>query len=78
MPTVLRSGPYRFFFYSSDRAEPPHVHVERDENTAKFWLEPVRLESSRGFRPAEVRRLQELVVRHREELLRRWDGFFNG
>ena len=43
MPTVLRRGPYRFFFYSSDRAEPPHVHVERDENLAKFWLDPVRL-----------------------------------
>jgi len=42
MPTVLRAGPYRFFFYSSDAAEPPHVHVERDENTAKFWLSPVR------------------------------------
>ena len=40
MPTVLRRGPYRFFFYSSDRAEPPHVHVERDENLAKFWLDP--------------------------------------
>ncbi len=36
MPTVLRSGPYSFHFYSNDAAEPPHVHVERDENTAKF------------------------------------------
>ena len=40
MPTVLRRGPYLFFFYSSDRAEPPHVHVQRDENLAKFWLDP--------------------------------------
>jgi Domain of unknown function (DUF4160) len=54
MPTVLRSGPYRLHFYSSDAEEPPHVHVERDENTAKFWLSPVRLESSGGFRPVEV------------------------
>ena len=28
MPTILRVGPYRFFFYASDRAEPMHVHVE--------------------------------------------------
>ena len=28
MPTVLRVGPYRFFFYASDRAEPMHVHIE--------------------------------------------------
>ena len=45
MPTVLRSGPYRFLFYSSDAEEPPRVHVERDENSAKFWLSPVRLQS---------------------------------
>lgn len=31
MPTVLRSGPYRFFFYAGDRDEPPHVHIERDD-----------------------------------------------
>lgn len=51
MPTVLREGPYRFFFYASDREEPPHVHVERDRQTAKFWLQPVRLERSGGLRP---------------------------
>ena len=28
MPTILRAGPYRFFFYANDRAEPVHVHVE--------------------------------------------------
>lgn len=49
MPTVLRVGPYRFFFFSGDRDEPPHIHVERDENHAKFWLDPVRLEESSGF-----------------------------
>lgn len=43
-PTVLQSGPYRFFFYSSDRGEPTHVHITRERKEAKFWLEPVRLE----------------------------------
>lgn len=57
MPTVLRRGPYRFFLYSGDRAEPPHVHVERDENLAKFWLDPVRLHESGGFRGAELYRV---------------------
>ncbi len=77
MPTVLRSGPYRFFFYSGDADEPPHVHVERDENTAKFWLSPVRLQNSGGFKPVEVRRIQRLVEQHREALLRSWDAYFN-
>ena len=77
MPTVLRVGPYRFLFYSSDAEEPRHVHVERDENSAKFWLNPVRLHSSGGFRPVEVRRIQRLVVEHRGALVRSWDAYFN-
>ena len=42
MPTVLRIGAYRFFFFASDKSEPSHIHVERDDNLAKFWLDPVR------------------------------------
>ncbi|MCO6455665.1 MAG: DUF4160 domain-containing protein [Pirellulaceae bacterium] len=38
MPTVLRVGPYRFFFYAGDGDEPAHVHVERDDSEAKVWL----------------------------------------
>lgn len=77
MPTVLRAGPYRFLFYSSDAEETPHVHVERDDNSAKFWLSPVRLQSSAGFKPIEVRRIQRLVEQHREALLRSWGAYFN-
>jgi hypothetical protein len=44
MPTVLQGGPYRFFFYAGDRDEPPHIHVERHRSSAKFWLNPVRLQ----------------------------------
>ena len=77
MPTVLRAGPYRFLFYSSDAEEPPHVHVERDDNTAKFRPGPVRLQSSGGFKPVEVCRIQRLVEQHREALLRSWAAYFN-
>jgi hypothetical protein len=78
MPTVLRSGPYRFFFYAGDRDEPPHIHVERDNNKAKFWLEPVRLQNSGGFSRTEISRIQKLVEGNREDLLRRWNEYFNG
>jgi molybdopterin-dependent oxidoreductase alpha subunit len=62
MPTVLTSGPYRFFFYANDRTEPPHVHVERDENRAKFWLDPVRVADSVGFGRADLNKILGLVV----------------
>ena len=76
MPTVLRSGPYRLFFYSSDRSEPPHVHVEREDKRAKFWLKPVRLEDSVGFRRAELGKLRAIVEENVDALLRSWNEFF--
>ena len=61
MPTVLRAGPYRFFFYASDGQEPAHVHVERDAKVAKFWLAPVSLQSAGGFSRVELARIDTLV-----------------
>ena len=78
MPTVLRSGPYRFFFYSADRFEPPHVHVERDDRTAKLWLRPIRLQSSGGFSRLEIGRIKGIVEGNVEALQRSWDEFFSG
>lgn len=78
MPTVWRSGPYRFFFYAGDRDEPPHIHAERDEYTAKFWLSPVRIQSSGGFDRREINKLQMLVEKNAEHLLRSWNAYFKG
>jgi len=76
MPTVLRSGPYRFFFYSADRRERPHIHVERDRSTAKFWLAPVSLESSAGFPRVELEWLRKLVESNNGSFLKAWHEFF--
>ena len=76
MPTVLRSGPYRFFFYAGDGAESPHVHVERDDNIAKFWLRPVRLQESGGFNRLEIGRLQGIVEENLDTILKFWEAFF--
>ena len=78
MPTVLRVGPYRFYFYAGDRDEPPHVHVEREDKIAKFWLDPLRLQSSGGFSRTEIGRIQGLVREHREELVEAWNEYFRG
>ena len=77
MPTVYRNGPYRFFFYAGDGAEPPHIHVERDENIAKFWLDPVRLQRSGGFRRPELRKVEQMIREARTELLEAWNEYFS-
>ncbi|RIK43340.1 MAG: DUF4160 domain-containing protein [Chloroflexi bacterium] len=73
MPTLLFSGPYRFFIYSIDCKEPPHVHVERDDCVAKVWLTPIKLQSAGGFKRSEINRILRLVNEHRDELMRGWD-----
>ena len=76
VPTVHREGPYRFFFYSADRNEPPHVHAERDANRAKFWLQPVRLAWSGGFGAAELKQLERLVIVREQLFVRAWNEYF--
>lgn len=78
MPTVLTIGTYRFFFYAGDRDEPPHIHVERDERVAKFWLDPVRLQRSGRFPRVELQRIQGIVEKHAVDLMRSWNEYFKG
>lgn len=77
MPTILKVGPYRYFFVSLDRDEPPHIHVRREDMVAKFWLDPVSLERTGGFNRAELNTIAKLVQDHRETLLERWYEFFS-
>ena len=76
MPTVFRSGAYRFYFYSHEPNEPPHIHIDRDDLSAKFWLDPVQLASNFGFRAHELRKIQSLVTENSLRLLEAWHGFF--
>ena len=72
VPDVARVGAYRFFFYSNERDEPPHIHVRRERKVAKFWLGDVSLAKSRRFAAHELRELERIVVERRQEFLRAW------
>ncbi len=76
MPTVLRSGPYRFFFYAGDRDEPFHVHVERDEKIAKYWLDPIRLQNSGGFNRFELKQIRSIIEENQSILMEAWNVYF--
>jgi len=76
MPTVLRIGPYRFYFYSHEPNEPPHIHVDRDNLSAKFWLSQVDLARSIGFAPSELNKLEQIISEHQKDLLEKWYGYF--
>jgi len=76
MPTVLRESGYRFYFYSHEPNEPPHIHIDREPFSAKFWLGPVALAKNVGFSAAELRRIERLVRAHESELREAWNEFF--
>lgn len=76
MPTVLRTGPYRVYFYSHEPGEPRHVHVDRDERSAKFWLEPVALARNLGFGARELTRIERILVANEAQLVEAWDEYF--
>jgi hypothetical protein len=78
MPTILRIGPFRFFFYSNENQEPAHIHIQRERMLAKFWLNPVALASSTRFSSQELRKLEQLVIDNRNVFLEAWNEYFSG
>ncbi len=76
MPSIVREGPYRVYFYSHEPNEPPHVHIDRDDRSAKFWLQPVALSRNLGFGASELRRIERLVKEHATEFLEAWGEYF--
>ena len=79
MLTVFRLRGFRFFFYSNEGSprEKVHIHVEKGDAEAKFWLEPeVRLAYNDGYEARTLRELLEIVIANRERIKRAWDEFF--
>ncbi len=77
MPVALRVKGYRFFFFSLEGHEPPHIHVEKAERFAKFWLNPISLAKSRGFRSGELSEIQRIIEENRDTLVEKWNEHFS-
>ena len=77
MPTVLRNGGYRFYFYSHEPNEPPHVHVDKAGASVKVWLDPVAVARNVGFAPRELTEVVRLVQQSRSALMEAWREFFS-
>jgi hypothetical protein len=76
MPTIAREGPYRIYFYSHEPNEPPHVHIDKEGQSAKFWLHDAGLARNSGFSARELGMLRRLVLNRRLEFAKAWDAFF--
>lgn len=76
MPTVLRIGAFRFYFFSHEPNEPPHIYIDRGDATIKIWLDPVEVTKSRGFRAYEIGGIVAMVADNRTRLLEAWHEYF--
>ena len=76
MPTLLIAQGLRFFFFSNEGNEPPHVHVEQGDAVAKFWLAPVHLDYAHRMKPQVVKRARILTEQHAIEFLEKWREHF--
>lgn len=77
MPTVLRKDGYRFFFFSNEGNESPHIHVEHGAGYAKCWLDPVRLAYSSGLTRRQMAKLLNLVTKYQTSFKTYWYDYFN-
>ena len=76
MPTVLRLDGFRFYFFSHEPNEPPHVHVDKGAATIKVWLESLEVAASHGFRAHEIGGIVRMVAEHQPMLLEAWHEYF--
>lgn len=77
MPTVFIIEGFRFFFYSGDRNEPPHIHVRKAGQEAKFCLNPIRPAKLGQFKRGEQRRILSILQENEAQILERWNEHFN-
>ena len=76
MPTLLRIDGYRFYFYSHEPNEPPHVHIDHSGRSAKVWLQDIALAKNIGYSARELKRILGMVEDHRDQFLEAWHAYF--
>ena len=78
MPTILRAGGYRFFFFSNEGTEPRHVHIESGRGYAKLLLDPVEVVLSIGYNGREITAIKQLANENAGSFKEKWDAYFGG
>ncbi|RDC65973.1 DUF4160 domain-containing protein [Adhaeribacter pallidiroseus] len=75
MPTILKTYGLRFFFFSNEATDPAHVHVEKNNAYAKYYLSPVEHAFSFAFNANELSQIRNLVQQHQSVFLTKWNEF---
>jgi hypothetical protein len=75
-PSVFRDGPFRFFFFSREETR-LHIHVQSADGEAKFWVEPsIELARNYGLSAHDLRRVEQSIEEHEQEIRDAWTSHF--
>jgi len=77
MPTVLNIKGYRFFFFSDEGNEPMHIHIEKGEKYAKYWIQPISLARNKNFRAHELTEIKKIIIENIDKFEVKWNEYFN-
>jgi len=77
MPTVMRVGPYRFFFFSNEGQEPAHIHVKAGDSEVKLWLNPLEIAANYGFNIRQLNNIQAVIEENLDDLMEAWNEHFS-
>lgn len=75
MPVILRVDGFKFFFFANEGNEPMHIHVEKGEGAAKYWLKPVRLARNYGLKAFELSRARRIIEENERLIEEKWHEF---
>ncbi len=75
MPTILTKDGFRFFFYSHEGGEPPHIHVIGKGGEMKVWLNTLSISKVYNLSPKEQRVVLEIVAANVELFKKEWENF---
>jgi len=76
MPTILIIMGWRFFFYANERNEPAHIHCQKGEAEAKYWLDVDLFEvveaHAYNMSPADKKVVRRIIFEHFDYIVSEW------
>jgi hypothetical protein len=78
--TILLVLGWRFYFYSNEGTEPPHIHGRKGDAECKYWLRPELYEIeeawSYNLTPRLRREARKIIFDHFDLLVEEWKKRF--
>jgi len=66
-PTFKNDKGFRFSIFSNEESR-MHVHIFKDNKSAKIWLEPVlEFAENKGFSEKELKKIMEIVRKNEDD-----------